>query len=84
MPSSTVCNPAINRVINIKGKIKYLLLRGYSEHAQFLFLTHYYRLLWTKFNVFLHSSIGCKVFMHNLPIGNQIRDCASPALAPNS
>ena len=53
---STVCNPAINRVINIKGKIKYLLLRVYSEHAQFLFLVHYYRLLWNLFNVYIFAS----------------------------
>ena len=69
---STVCYPAINRVINIKGKIKYLLLRGYSEHAQFLFLTHYYRLLWTKFNVFYILASDVKYSCTTYPLGTKL------------
>ena len=72
MPLSTVCYPAINRVINIKNNIKYLLLRGYSELAQFLFLTHYYRLLWTKFNVFYILASDVKYSCTTYPLGTKL------------
>ena len=72
MPLSIVYYPAINRVINIKGKLKYLLLRGYSEHAHFLFLTHYYRLLWKIFNVVYILASDMKGSRTNYPLGTKL------------